>query len=247
MPPKRRLSEGSEGTDAGDEDAPGLVEEEEKVRVGPGRPKKKKVDPGQQMQLVFDFLRKYKKEDGTDLESMEDMKTDFELLLTNTKLYYKKNTVEFTDACLMESLLTRTVDSVMAGEDPNQTIGDREEMSDLTEFLEDLLGTVMTTGDSSDTNRMLNVVFQLLPSRKRYPEYYEVIQEPMDLKIVAEKIQRNQYKEIAEMEKDLQLIFSNARSFNEPGSQIYKDAGVLSRVVKSKSADCQAGCTPSRH
>ena len=285
MPPKRRLSEGSEGTDAGEEDAPGLVEEEEKVRVGPGRPKKKKVDPGQQMQLVFDFLRKYKKEDGTDLsatmvrlpnkrsdpgyydvvenpidiikiqqklktdeyESMEDMKTDFELLLTNTKLYYKKNTVEFTDACLMESLLTRTVDSVMAGEDPNQTIGDREEMSDLTEFLEDLLGTVMTTGDSSDTNRMLNVVFQLLPSRKRYPEYYEVIQEPMDLKIVAEKIQRNQYKEIAEMEKDLQLIFSNARSFNEPGSQIYKDAGVLSRVVKSKSADCQAGCTPSRH
>merc|ERR1719461_2518293 len=98
----------------------------------------------------------------------------------------------------------------------------------------------MTATDSADTNRMLNVVFQLLPSRKRYPEYYEVIQEPMDLKIVAEKIQRNQYKEIAEMEKDLQLIFSNARSFNEPGSQIYKDAGVLTKLTKSKSADCMA-------
>ena len=114
-------------------------------------------------------------------------------------------------------------------------------MSDLTEFLEDLLGTVMTTGDSGDPSRLLNTVFQLLPSRKRYPEYYEVIQEPMDLKIVAENIQKNQYKEIAEMERDLQLIFSNARSFNEPGSQIYKDAGVLSKAVKSKSSDCQAG------
>ena len=64
-----------------------------------------------------------------------------------------------------------------------------------------------------------NTVFQLLPSRKRYPEYYEHIAEPMDLKTVAEKIQKGQYKEITELEKDLQLIFSNARSFNEPGSQ----------------------------
>ena len=279
MPPKRRLSEGSEDTEAGEDEAAGTIEEEEKVRVGPGRPKKKKVDPTQQMQVVFDFLRKYKKEDGTDLcatmvrlpnkrsdpgyydivenpidvikiqqklrtdeyENMEDMKTDFELLVNNTKLYYKKNTTEFSDACLMEGIVTRTIDSVLAGEDPSQTIGDREEMSDLTEFLEDLLGTVMTTGDSGDSSRLLNTVFQLLPSRKRYPEYYEVIQEPMDLKIVAEKIQKNQYKEIAEMERDLQLIFSNARSFNEPGSQIYKDAGVLSKAVKSKSSDCQAG------
>merc|ERR1712155_299915 len=99
----------------------------------------------------------------------------------------------------------------------------------------------MTTGDASDPDRMLNTVFQLLPSKRRYPEYFEVITEPMDLKMVAEKIQKNKYKEIAELEKDLQLIFTNARTFNEPGSQIYKDAGILSKVVKSKAADCVTG------
>ena len=33
--------------------------------------------------------------------------------------------------------------------------------------------------------------------------------------MVAERIQSGKYKEIAELEADLQLIFSNARSFNE--------------------------------
>merc|ERR1712142_68312 len=98
----------------------------------------------------------------------------------------------------------------------------------------------MTAADAAEPSRLLNIVFQLLPSRKRYPEYYEHIAEPMDLKTVAEKIQKGQYKEITELEKDLQLIFSNARSFNEPGSQIYKDAGVLSKISKSKAADCVA-------
>ena len=49
MPPKRRLSEGSDGGE--EEEAVGHIEEEEKVRVGPGRPKKKKIDPTQQMQV----------------------------------------------------------------------------------------------------------------------------------------------------------------------------------------------------
>ena len=45
----------------------------------------------------------------------------------------------------------------------------------LTEFLEELLGTVMTASDASDPDRSLSAVFQLLPSRRRYPEYYKVI------------------------------------------------------------------------
>ena len=87
----------------------------------------------------IDIIKIQQKLKTDEYENMEDMKTDFELLVNNTKLYYKKNTTEFSDACLMEGIVTRTIDSVLAGEDPSQTIGDREEMSDLTEFLEDLL------------------------------------------------------------------------------------------------------------
>jgi len=268
MPPKRRLSATSGGDD-GDDDTKEQVQE-------PGR-KKKKMDPGQQMQAVFDFIRKYKKEDGAELcgsmvrlpnkrsdpgyydtvlnpidimkiqqklktdeyDTMDDLKADFELMVSNTKLYYKRGSPEYRDAQELETLLGKAVGSVMAGEDPSQTLGDRED-SDLGEFLEELFGAIMTASDSTEPSRLLNIVFQLLPSRKRYPEYYEHIPEPMDLKTVAEKIQKGQYKEIPELEKDLQLIFSNARSFNEPGSQIYKDAGVLSKLAKSRAADCVA-------
>ena len=54
MPPKRRLSEGSDGGE--DDEAAGPIGEEEKVRVGPGRPKKKKIDPTQQMQVRTERL-----------------------------------------------------------------------------------------------------------------------------------------------------------------------------------------------
>ena len=50
------------------------------------------------------------------------VRNDFLLLVANSKLYYKKGSGEFNDACLLESLVIRTIDSVMAGEDPNQTI-----------------------------------------------------------------------------------------------------------------------------
>ena len=57
MPPKRRLSETSDGQESlGAEEEAGTsagAEEEERVKAGPGRPKKKKVDPSQQLQVIL--------------------------------------------------------------------------------------------------------------------------------------------------------------------------------------------------
>ena len=59
MPPKRRLSETSDGQEslgAGGEDEAITGEEEERVKAGPGRPKKKKVDPSQQLQVLYNLV-----------------------------------------------------------------------------------------------------------------------------------------------------------------------------------------------
>ena len=52
----------------------------------------------------------------------------------------------------------------------------REEKEDscITEFLEEFLGTLMTAADATEPDRNLSTVFQLLPSKRRYPEYYQV-------------------------------------------------------------------------
>lgn len=96
---------------------------------------------------------------------------------------------------------------------------------------EDLFTAVMTATDTD--NRPLHTEFQLIPSKRKYPEYFEIIECPIDLKSVAVKIQNNEYTCLAEMEKDLLLMTKNACLFNEPGSQIYKNAKTLKKVGSS--------------
>lgn len=81
--------------------------------------------------------------------------------------------------------------------------------------------------------RPLYPAFQFLPSKRRYPEYFSVIDSPIDLKIIAQKIQSGEYTNLSELEKDLNNMVRNACQFNEPGSQIYKDAKTLKKVSYS--------------
>lgn len=78
--------------------------------------------------------------------------------------------------------------------------------------------------------RPLHPAFLNLPSKKQYPEYYDVIKSPIDLRMVAAKVQNCDYATAADMERDLLAMTKNACLFNEPGSQIYKDAKTLKKV-----------------
>lgn len=110
-------------------------------------------------------------------------------------------------------------------EDTSETSTNPDE--DMAQY-EDYFTAIMTATDPE--NRPLHTDFQLLPSKKKYPEYYDVIDSPMDLRMVAAKIQNGEYTSLNEMEKDLNLITKNACAFNEPGSQIYKNAKLLKKV-----------------
>lgn len=76
---------------------------------------------------------------------------------------------------------------------------------------------------------------------KRYPNYYEVIENPIDLRSIARKIQDGKYANLAEMERELLIMTKNACLFNEPGSQIYKDAKTLKKVITSKKIEVDHG------
>ena len=93
---------------------------------------------------------------------------------------------------------------------------------------EEMFTAIMTATDNE--NPPLHTSFQLVPSKKKYPEYYDVIESPIDLKMIATKIQNNDYGGLLELEKDLLLMTKNACLFNEPGSQIYKNAKALKKV-----------------
>ncbi|CAF1411121.1 unnamed protein product [Adineta ricciae] len=83
-------------------------------------------------------------------------------------------------------------------------------------------------------------IFLFLPSRKLYPDYYLVVTQPIDLKIVATKIDNNQYSSLDDMEADLLLMVSNAKKYNDPKSQIYKDASALKKMITTVKGELES-------
>uniref|UniRef100_A0A8C5AEE2 Protein polybromo-1 n=1 Tax=Gadus morhua TaxID=8049 RepID=A0A8C5AEE2_GADMO len=76
------------------------------------------------------------------------------------------------------------------------------------ESLEQLLEAVVSHADPA--GRVISELFQKLPSKVHYPDYYAVIKEPIDLRAIAQRIQIGYYKSINAMAKDIDLLDANA-------------------------------------
>ncbi len=109
---------------------------------------------------------------------------------------------------------------------------------------EELFSAVMNA--AAPDGRLLHTAFQLLPSRKLYPDYYEIIENPIDLKQIAIKIQAGDYTSLGEMEKDLLLMIKNACTYNETGSQIYKDAKMLRKNFIARKTEIEHSRTSGK-
>ncbi|XP_055373679.1 protein polybromo-1 [Condylostylus longicornis] len=203
----------------------------------------------------IDLLRVQQKLKTDSYDDVEELTSDFDLLIKNAKAFYKPGSTEYSDACTLWDLFltnkTKILESNCGDDEPRKRIGRQPrrsiasdgETAKLEEDFdpyEELFAAVMTASDPLD-GRPLNIQFQLLPSKKVYPEYYDVVEHPIDLKLVANKIQTNAYSNLSEMEKDLLQMVKNACVFNEPGSQIYKDAKTLKKIFTARKTDIETG------
>ena len=67
---------------------------------------------------------------------------------------------------------------------------------------------------------------------KLYPDYYETITNPIDMKTIAKRVRQGTYKTLKQMEADFILMTENAKRYNAPKSVIYKDACKLKILAK---------------
>ncbi|XP_053378046.1 protein polybromo-1-like isoform X6 [Mercenaria mercenaria] len=104
---------------------------------------------------------------------------------------------------------------------------------------EDLEGLFAAVANAQDGDRTISEPFHLLPYKTLYPNYYDVIKEPIDLKMIAKKIQDNEYRSFDDMDRDIALMVHNAKTFNEPKSLIYKDACTLKKVFDVKKRELE--------
>ncbi|KAI0233838.1 ATP-dependent DNA helicase Snf21 [Massospora cicadina] len=75
--------------------------------------------------------------------------------------------------------------------------------------------------------RRICYLFERLPSRRDYPDYYNIIKSPVSIKNLRQRIKDCKYQAARELYSDCMLMFSNARTYNEETSEVYSDAGLL--------------------
>ncbi len=62
--------------------------------------------------------------------------------------------------------------------------------------------------------------FMNLPTRTELPEYYSTIKSPIDLKTIHRKIEGSKYSSLKDFHEDMQLLWQNAKEFNDPQSKV---------------------------
>ncbi|KAK9727982.1 hypothetical protein K7432_001434 [Basidiobolus ranarum] len=61
------------------------------------------------------------------------------------------------------------------------------------------------------------------PIALKIPTYTDIVKEPMDLKTVKEKLDRDDYISIRDFEKDIRQVFFNCFLFNQPGTWVFEE------------------------
>lgn len=101
---------------------------------------------------------------------------------------------------------------------------------------------VITTEDGVERGR--TDVFLDLPPRKIYPDYYQTIRRPIAIKQIKNRIKNNEYSTIHEFRGDFELMFSNARHYNEEGSFVWDDVSALELILKTELERMAPGGNP---
>lgn len=66
--------------------------------------------------------------------------------------------------------------------------------------------------------------FERLPDKAQMPEYYTEIRNPMAYDLLKRNFKRKKYRSLDDFMRDVDLMFENAKQYNQDESQIYKDA-----------------------
>ncbi|KAJ3849456.1 RSC complex protein [Lentinula lateritia] len=174
-----------------------------------------------------DIKKKITSGQYTDLESV---RKDLELCFNNAKDYNLPDSIIYTDAKDLLKLANKTYRKLMPSEH-----GENSKPPSMKRLLNSRIQKIMKKTD--DNGRILSTMFLELPNKKLWPVYYKQIHEPRCLEAIQKQVKRKEYKTAAEFAADVELVFSNAMTFNMEHTQIWEDALTLRDFFRQLMAD----------
>ncbi len=180
--------------------------------------------------------------------NVQDLNDDLNLMFENCKLYNRKDSNLYKDGCKLQKICQAKFEELtMEDEEGDDTMGSPKTgvaaasasaMSPARKRMRVMYNAVLNYRNRDGTQ--LVGLFLEKPSKKDYPDYYEVIASPIDMNTINERIKNGTYRTEEDFLADMRLMFSNCRQYNEEGSDIYEDANVLEKVLVAKARELGA-------
>ena len=120
---------------------------------------------------------------------------------------------------------------------------DRQSLQNILDSVHDSLQDLEEESTDPDIpNRGIIDTFLDLPSKAQYPDYYQLIKQPIAMKQIEQKINKKQYQSLKQFRQDIALLCSNCRLYNEDGSTLYQDANLIevraiTQIIKKRNAN----------
>lgn len=168
--------------------------------------------------------------------TVEDVVSDYRLMFSNCRQYNEEGSNIYEDANTLERALNdklKEFPGLVEVKKPLQKyskVGRKPKAALITDRLWQFYETVREYQEPKG-KRQLSLIFTKLPSKIEYADYYDIIKDPIDMERIAQKLKQGAYESLDDLAADFLLMLENACKYNEPDSQIYKDALVLQQLT----------------
>ncbi|EMD92652.1 hypothetical protein COCC4DRAFT_130187 [Bipolaris maydis ATCC 48331] len=96
------------------------------------------------------------------------------------------------------------------------------------------------SSDPNIPNRGIIDPFIELPDKWDYPDYYQLIKNPICMKQIEKKINKKEYQSVKQFRQDLGLLCNNCRTYNEDTSLLFADANLIEQTALDKLKEVTA-------
>lgn len=153
------------------------------------------------------------------MQQVEDVEDENERAITERKKQRKRKMAGLDE-------FDNSMDDAIQQPKRNKT--DPELASKIKEML------LVILKSTNDEGELIAEAFQTLPNRRELPEYYQVISKPMDFDRIRKKLESGRYSTLKDVNDDMNLLVTNAQTFNEEDSDIFAYSNMIANLWKEQ-------------